>query len=157
MQPPFKLRTSKRCSVSSLINTHRIFKRQAKALIRHCVIFSKNVVFLSLKINFVLANSADSDEMPPCVAFHLGIHCLQKYPFMVLSIQMVYIYFKTPVIRRPPTIVCYICGREFGSKSISIHEPQCLEKWHVENARLPPHQRRPEPKKPEVRNIGGRY
>ena len=31
---PFKLRNSKWCSVSSLINTHRIFKRLAKALIR---------------------------------------------------------------------------------------------------------------------------
>ena len=59
-------------------------------------------------------------------------------------------------MKRPPTIVCYICGREFGSKSISIHEPQCLEKWHVENNRLPGHQRRPEPKKPEVRTIGGK-
>ncbi|XP_069185419.1 dentin sialophosphoprotein [Procambarus clarkii] len=26
-----------------------------------------------------------------------------------------------------PTMVCYICGRGFGSKSLSIHEPQCLE------------------------------
>ncbi|MPC61207.1 Zinc finger protein 474 [Portunus trituberculatus] len=26
-----------------------------------------------------------------------------------------------------PTLVCYICGREFGTRSISIHEPQCLE------------------------------
>ena len=31
-------------------------------------------VFLSLKINFVLANSADPDEMPHYVAFHLGLH-----------------------------------------------------------------------------------
>ena len=28
------------------------------------MIFQKNIVFLSLKINFVLANSADPDEMP---------------------------------------------------------------------------------------------
>lgn len=58
-------------------------------------------------------------------------------------------------MRRPPTMVCYICGREFGSKSIAIHEPQCLEKWKVQNAKLAPGQRRPEPKKPEVRSIGG--
>ena len=25
------------------------------------------------------------------------------------------------------TLVCYICGREFGTRSISIHQPQCLE------------------------------
>lgn len=30
---------------------------------------------------------------------------------------------------RPPTFVeCSVCGREFGSKSIIIHEPQCLQK-----------------------------
>ncbi|XP_059158370.1 zinc finger protein 474-like isoform X2 [Physella acuta] len=59
------------------------------------------------------------------------------------------------VVRRPPTIICYICGREFGSKSISIHEPQCLQKWHVENDKLPKNMRRPEPRKPEVRTLAG--
>ena len=29
---------------------------------------------------FVLANSADPDEMPPDLAFHLGLHCLPRYP-----------------------------------------------------------------------------
>ena len=38
--------------------------------------------FLSLKIIFVFTNSADSDEMPHHYAtFHLGLHCLPKYPF----------------------------------------------------------------------------
>ncbi|KGL73988.1 Zinc finger protein 474, partial [Tinamus guttatus] len=55
--------------------------------------------------------------------------------------------------RRPPTIICYICGREYGTKSISIHEPQCLKKWHQENDMLPKHLRRPEPRKPEVSYI----
>ena len=32
---------------------------------------------ISLKVNFVLANSADPDEMP----FHLGLHCWLKYSF----------------------------------------------------------------------------
>ena len=45
------------------------------------VIISKKIVFLSLKIDFVLVNSADPDEMPHYVAFHLGLHCLSKYPF----------------------------------------------------------------------------
>ena len=40
---------------------------------------SKNDMFLSFKIFFILANSADSDEMPPYAAFHLGLHCLPKY------------------------------------------------------------------------------
>lgn len=63
---------------------------------------------------------------------------------------------KAPVIKRPPTMVCYICGREFGTKSIDIHEPQCLEKWHVQNNKMPKHQRRPAPVKPEVRTIGAK-
>ncbi|KAJ7423189.1 Zinc finger protein 474 [Willisornis vidua] len=57
------------------------------------------------------------------------------------------------VIKRPPTVICYICGREYGTKSIGIHEPQCLKKWHQENDNLPKHLRRPEPKKPEVRPV----
>lgn len=60
-----------------------------------------------------------------------------------------------PAVRGPPTVVCYICGREFGSKSISIHEPQCLQKWHNENDKLPKGMKRPEPRKPEVRSIAG--
>ncbi|NWS98853.1 ZN474 protein, partial [Mionectes macconnelli] len=55
--------------------------------------------------------------------------------------------------KRPPTVICYICGREYGTKSISIHEPQCLKKWHQENDNLPKHLRRPEPKKPEARIV----
>ena len=38
------------------------------------------IVFLSLKIDFVLANSVD-DKMLHKMAFHLGLHCLSKYPF----------------------------------------------------------------------------
>ncbi|XP_034780433.2 zinc finger protein 474-like isoform X2 [Acipenser ruthenus] len=57
---------------------------------------------------------------------------------------------KPAIVRRPATVVCYICGREFGSKSISIHEPQCLKKWHIENSQLPKSLQRTEPKKPEV-------
>ena len=33
------------------------------------VIISKNIMFLSLKINFILANSADLDEMLHHIAF----------------------------------------------------------------------------------------
>ncbi|KHJ91285.1 hypothetical protein OESDEN_08852 [Oesophagostomum dentatum] len=51
--------------------------------------------------------------------------------------------------RPPPTVFCYICGRQYGSKSIAIHEPKCLEKWHIENQKLPKSRRRPEPVKPE--------
>ena len=37
-------------------------------------------------IVFVLANSADTDEMPHYVAFHLGLHCLPKYMFRSLTL-----------------------------------------------------------------------
>ena len=39
------------------------------------------MVCLSLKIDYVLANSADPNEMPHIAAFHLGLNCLQKYSF----------------------------------------------------------------------------
>ena len=55
----------------------------------------------------------------------------------------------------PTFVLCYVCGRKYGTKSIEIHEPQCLEKWHVENAKLPPNIRRPAPKKPDL-HIGSK-
>ena len=45
------------------------------------VILSKKYLFFSVKINFVLANGADPDEMPHNAAFHQGLHCLPKYLF----------------------------------------------------------------------------
>lgn len=64
-----------------------------------------------------------------------------------------------PVIpsRRPGFRICYICGREFGSQSLPIHEPQCLEKWRIENSKLPKHLRRPEPSKPQPLSGRGTY
>ncbi|CAH8542318.1 unnamed protein product [Heterobilharzia americana] len=53
------------------------------------------------------------------------------------------------MIKRP-FVVCYICGREFGSASISIHEPQCLKKWHQKNDSLPKSLRMPPPVKPKA-------
>ena len=40
---------------------------------------------LSLKIVFILANSADPDEMPPYVAFHLGSSLFAKIPVYLYS------------------------------------------------------------------------
>ena len=45
----------------------------------HKLQFPHEKVFLSLKIVFVLANSADLDKIPHYVAFHMGLHCLAKY------------------------------------------------------------------------------
>ena len=38
-------------------------------------------VFMSLMIVTTSAKSEDPDEMQHYAAFHLGLHCLQKYPF----------------------------------------------------------------------------
>lgn len=48
-------------------------------------------------------------------------------------------------IGRPPAIECYICGKLFGSKSIKIHETQCLKKWNIENESLPRDKQSPPP------------
>ena len=45
------------------------------------LVFSKkNISFLSLSIDFSLANSADTDEMTLFVTFHQGICCLPMFP-----------------------------------------------------------------------------
>ena len=54
---------------------------------------------------------------------------------------------------KPRTVICYICGREFGSKSLPIHEPQCLRKWKNENSKLPRGLQKPMPRKPSA--VGG--
>ena len=46
---------------------------------------SKYDVFLTLEIILIIANSGDPDEMQHCAAFHLGLHCLPKYPFRGLQ------------------------------------------------------------------------
>ncbi|XP_025072925.1 zinc finger protein 474-like [Pogonomyrmex barbatus] len=61
-----------------------------------------------------------------------------------------------PDLSQKRTITCYICGRDFGSSSIAIHEPQCLKKWHAENDKLSPARRRKEPQKPEIIYIRSR-
>lgn len=67
------------------------------------------------------------------------------------------VYDERPPSRRSKSVggiprrlqVCYLCGRLYGSKSIKIHEPKCLEKWRIQNNQLPPHKRAAEPIKPE--------
>ena len=31
--------------------------------------------------------------------------------------------------KNPPGIVCYICGRKYGTTSFDIHVKQCAEMW----------------------------
>ena len=49
----------------------------------------------------------------------------------------------------PRTVTCYICGRDFGSRSIGIHLPNCQKKWEAEQEKLPKKERRPLPTAPE--------
>ena len=49
---------------------------------KHIYTISMDLSILYLKwslIVFILANSADPDEMPRYVAFHEGLHCCPKY------------------------------------------------------------------------------
>ena len=48
-----------------------------------------------------------------------------------------------------PPVMCYICGRDFGSKSITIHLPNCEKKFEAEQRKLPKSQRRPVPQRPQ--------
>ena len=55
--------------------------------------FRETIAFPSLKINIVLANSADSDKILHYVAFHLGRHCLAKYVFRGFECTMSQIFY----------------------------------------------------------------
>ena len=77
-QPPFKLRNSKRCSVS--LNTHRIFKRPAKALISLGVcagLFEPLLVANATLLEISCTGSLYSCHPPPkleCQRAHLFLH-----------------------------------------------------------------------------------
>ncbi|KRX10239.1 hypothetical protein PPERSA_07324 [Pseudocohnilembus persalinus] len=58
-------------------------------------------------------------------------------------------------IVRPKTLVCHICGREYGTTSLKIHIPQCEKKWENEQAKLPKNQRKPLPQPPKEINLKG--
>ena len=53
----------------------------------------------------------------------------------------------------PPFVICYLCGRKYGTKSIAIHEPHCIKKWHATNKKLPKHLRRKMPTKPDYSKL----
>lgn len=61
--------------------------------------------------------------------------------------------------RRPKMFLCYLCGREYGSKSLPIHIPQCQKMWLAQEEKKPKKDRRPMPQPPkeiaEVAIMGG--
>lgn len=48
----------------------------------------------------------------------------------------------------PKSVTCYICGRGYGTKSISIHLKNCENKWEIEQSKKPKKERRPCPQAP---------
>jgi len=56
---------------------------------------------------------------------------------------------KAPALVKPRTLVCYICGREFGTASLEIHLKSCKKKWDNEQMMKPKHERKPCPEAPK--------
>ncbi|RNF27560.1 uncharacterized protein Tco025E_00210 [Trypanosoma conorhini] len=50
---------------------------------------------------------------------------------------------------RPNFLFCYLCGLQFGSASLPIHQPQCYVKKLIEWERMDPARRGPRPLNPE--------
>ena len=50
-----------------------------------------------MKIFFTFKNCVDPDEMQHYAAFHLGLHCLQKYSFRGFPSAKVLIQYKSSV------------------------------------------------------------
>ena len=52
-------------------------------------------------------------------------------------------------IRQDCSIICHICGRKYGTASISIHIPECEKKWESYQASRPENERLPCPMMPD--------
>ena len=39
---------------------------------------------------------------------------------------------------KPKALMCYICGREYGTASLEIHLKTCKKKFENEQSKLPP-------------------
>ena len=50
--------------------------------------------------------------------------------------------------KRPKALVCYICGREYGTRSLTIHLKTCKKQWEIEQESLPKKKRKPCPQPP---------
>eukprot|EP01063_Lacrimia_lanifica_P014929 TRINITY_DN2151_c0_g1_i4.p1 TRINITY_DN2151_c0_g1~~TRINITY_DN2151_c0_g1_i4.p1 ORF type:complete len:885 (+),score=216.08 TRINITY_DN2151_c0_g1_i4:120-2657(+) len=56
---------------------------------------------------------------------------------------------------RPSMLVCYLCGQQFGTKSLAIHQPQCYKKKMAEWERNDPATRGAKPRDPATQPPGG--
>eukprot|EP00238_Polyblepharides_amylifera_P000467 CAMPEP_0196572788 /NCGR_PEP_ID=MMETSP1081-20130531/2772_1 /TAXON_ID=36882 /ORGANISM="Pyramimonas amylifera, Strain CCMP720" /LENGTH=283 /DNA_ID=CAMNT_0041890223 /DNA_START=102 /DNA_END=953 /DNA_ORIENTATION=+ len=60
---------------------------------------------------------------------------------------------------RPRMLMCYLCGREYGSSSLPIHIPQCQKKWEAAEKQKPAKERRALPQPPKEildKAVGGK-
>lgn len=53
---------------------------------------------------------------------------------------------------KPKALMCYICGREFGTASLQIHLKACAKKWEAQENLKPKNERRPLPQPPKELN-----
>ncbi len=56
-----------------------------------------------------------------------------------------------PQASGPKAVVCYICGRQYGTASIAIHQKTCLKAFESAEAEKPAHLRRALPNPEEFR------
>ena len=63
--------------------------------------FYKMGVFLSLKMVYISANCADTDEILPYVAFHLGLHCLPEYLLTGIQNEKVIMMYSKTCVKQP--------------------------------------------------------
>ena len=56
---------------------------------------------------------------------------------------------------KPKALMCYVCGREYGTKSLEIHLKTCLKMWEIEDSKKPKKDRRPPPQPPKGLNEVG--
>ena len=59
--------------------------------------------------------------------------------------------------RKPQTVLCFICGREFGPSSVFAHEKQCAKRWKMIEDAKPVFARRPLPSMPAAPREDGNY
>ena len=57
-------------------------------------------MFLCLMTAFMLANSADPDEMPQDAAFYLGLHCFPIYQLSLILTVLLHVAWLTWSISR---------------------------------------------------------
>ena len=58
---------------------------------------------------------------------------------------------------KPALLVCYLCGQQFGTASLAIHQPQCFQKKTVEWERADPGKRGPRPKDPATAELNAHH